>query len=133
MKRTIAALAAVMLIAAYLPAEAGSRRGHGGGGVRYHGHGHGSSDGAWIFAAILGGLVVGHLIANAARPDYRPAPAYRPYYRPDPVNALRDCQPTTGQGMVDGRPAEFAGTICYDAYRRPYIIQGSERFIGFLQ
>ncbi len=128
MKRTIAALAAVMLIAAYLPAEAGSRYRHGGGGARYYGHGHGS-DGAWIVAAILGGLIVGQLIANAARP----APAYRPYYRPDPVNALRDCQPTTGQGMVDGRPAEFAGTICYDAYRRPYIIQGSERFIGFVQ
>lgn len=121
MKRTIAALAAVFVIGAYLPAEAGGRHGHYGAGVRYHGHG----DGAWLAAAILGGLIVGHLIARASQP----APAYRP----DPANTLRDCQPTTGQGMADGRPARFAGTICYDAHRRPYIIRGSERFIGFLQ
>lgn len=126
MKRTIAALAALLLVAAYLPAAAAGRHGGGyyGGGAHYYGHGHGS-DAYWLGAAILGGLIVGHLIANAARP---PA-AYHRY----PTTALRDCRPTTGQGTVDGRPAWFAGTICYDANRRPYILRGSERFVGFLQ
>ena len=63
-------------------------------------------------------------VANASRPPV----VYRRY----PTLALRDCQPTTGQGIVDGRPARFAGTICYDAHRRAYVIRGSERFIGYL-
>ncbi len=119
MKILVAAAVAAILLAASVPAQAGG--GHYRGGA--HGHGH---DGYWLGAAILGGLIVGHLLASASR---YPEPAYRPY----PATVLRDCQPTTGRGYVNGRPAQFGGTICYDAYRRPHIVRGSAHFIGYLQ
>ena len=140
MRRFIAALSAVALLSASVPALAGGHRhyGHhyksyGHGHYKYghykrghHGHGYG---GAVVVGALVGGLVLGHLLT---RPAYY-APPPRPYYAPPPRPALGNCLPTTGTGYLYGRPALYGGTMCYDPYGRAYILRGSEHFIGYLR
>jgi len=46
--------------------------------------------------------------------------------------AIRPCHPTSKIGYVDyGRRARIGGTMCYDAYGKPYIVQGSRYIIQY--
>lgn len=137
MKRTIGALAALVLIlASVVPAQAGGYyRGYGHHGYGHHGYRHGHHDysGAYVALGIIGGaLLLGTLLS---RPSYDSAPAYQPAYATPAPNlapsALRNCQPTTGTTYLNGRLASFGGTWCEDAYGNGYVIQGSEYFIGY--
>ncbi|MFQ5774179.1 MAG: hypothetical protein ACE5GS_06665 [Kiloniellaceae bacterium] len=131
MKRIVAALAAAALLAATAPAFAdGYGHGHYGHYGHYgHGHRHGHhGHGYAVLGALVGGIVLGHLLT---RPSYYAAPVYyAPPAPPRPV--FTHCLPTTGVGYVAGRPAEFGGTMCYDQYRRGYIVPGSTYFIRYL-
>ena len=132
----------------------GYRYGHHGHGYPYrrHGgvlvgiHGHGSS--AAVAVGALGvGLLLGHLLT---RPQSRPVD--RSYRQPTRSSASgvmlkrtqsasptfgygkrarRDCKPTTGSGLHQGRRATFGGTFCYDASGQGYIVPGSEYLIGY--
>jgi len=112
----------------------GYRRGHH--GYRYSHHGHGS-DGALVVGALGAGLLLGYLIT---RPQHH-APTYShkstTYVQPSSPaygyskTVRRDCKPTTGNGLHQGRPATFGGTFCYDANGRGYIVPGSEYLIGY--
>lgn len=64
------------------------------------------------------------------RPHYY---RYAPTYYAPPAPAAGGCLATTGTGYVDGRLAQFAGTMCYDRYGRGYIVPGSQRFVGYLR
>jgi hypothetical protein len=119
MRKMIAALAASALLFGATPALAGGGYGHHGG---HHGHG---GHGAALFGLLVGGLVVGSLLARASSPPPR-------YYAP-PQPALGNCRPTTGTGYLNGRPARFGGTMCYDGYGNAYVIRGSEHFIGYIR
>jgi hypothetical protein len=121
MRQIIAALAASALLLGATPAMAGGY-GHYG----HRGHGHHNNEAAYLVGGLLGGLLLGSLVARASAP---PPPRY--YAPPQP--ALRGCRPTTGTGYLNGRPAEFGGTMCYDAYGNAYILRGSEYFIGYLR
>jgi hypothetical protein len=121
MRQIIAALAASALLLGATPAMAGGY-GHYG----HRGHGHHNNEAAYLVGGLLGGLLLGSLVARASAP---PPPRY--YAPPQP--ALRGCRPTTGTGYLNGRPAEFGGTMCYDAYGNAYILRGSEHFIGYLR
>ena len=121
MRRIIAALAASALLLGTTPAMAGGygHYGH----YRHHGHhGHGA---AYLVGGLLGGLVLGSLLTRAATPP--------PSYYAPPQPALGGCRPTTGTGYLNGRPAQFGGTMCYDAYGNAYIVRGSEHFLGYLR
>ena len=123
-------------------------RHHGHSGVRFGVHGHGS-DGALIVGALGAGLLLGHLLT---RPQSRaPDRVYSrstqpPIFRPVPAPAQvqpnspqlgygkqvrRDCKPTTGSGVHQGRAATFGGTFCYDANGQGYIVPGSQYLIGY--
>jgi hypothetical protein len=123
-------------------------RHHGHSGVRFGVHGHGS-DGALIVGALGAGLLLGHLLT---RPQSRaPERAYSrssqtPIVRTVPAPARiqansprfgygkqvrRDCKPTTGSGVHQGRAATFGGTFCYDANGQGYIVPGSQYLIGY--
>lgn len=124
LKKTMAALLAMVILAASAPALAGGY-GHGGnnhGHFKYrygvHGHGH-------YGAALLGGLLAGVLINGILT---HPAPRYA---APAPPQ-LGNCQPTTGTGYANGRPALYGGTACYDAWGNMYVTPGSEYFIRYL-
>ena len=127
MRRLIAALSTAALLLASAPAWAGGGYGYGhhGHGYRVHGHGHGH--GAIVVGALVGGLVLGHLLT---RPAYYPEPRYYP--PPPPRLVLGNCRPTTGTGYLNGYPAQFGGTMCFDQFGRGYITPGSEYFIGYL-
>ena len=157
MRRFVAIVIATALLAATTPALAGGY-GHGHHGYRYGGHGstfsyryrgHGGH-GAAVAGALFGGLLLGHLLTRPYygsyyRPYYSPyyRSYYQPYYRPtyppaavvytpaQPV--LSNCQPTTGTSIVNGRPAQYAGTMCTNPAGQSYILDGSVRFLGYLQ
>ncbi len=122
MRKLIAALAASALLLAATPAVAG------GYGYGYGGHGH-NDYGYYVLGGLVGGLLLGNLIAQASTPR----PYYQQYYQPAPQPSLHGCRPTTGTGYVNGRLAQFGGTMCYDAYGNGYILNGSRYFIGYLR
>ena len=140
MKRLTAVLAALALCLATLaPAQAGGyyrgykHYGHGHYGYKHRGYRHHrhSNTGAYVALGILGGaLLLGALLS---RPSYGGGPSTRSGYAPPPRPAHRNCQQTTGNGLVNGRPALFGGTWCRDAYGNGYIVPGSEYFIGYTQ
>ena len=112
-------------------------------GVGFGVHGHGSS-GALVVGALGAGLLLGYILT---RPQSRASD--RTYYsRPIQASAAasaqpasptfgygkrvrRDCKPTTGSGLHQGRRATFGGTFCYDGDGRGYIVPGSEYLIGY--
>ena len=122
-KKTIAAACMLATLALGAPALADGY-GH------RHGHGHGHyyrHDGAAVFA---GGLLLGALIGNLTAPRtvyVAPPVAYVP-----PPPALGNCRTIYGTGYVNGYPAEFEGTGCYDARGNLYVTPGSERFLRYL-
>jgi hypothetical protein len=118
MKTTIAAIFATALLFGASPALA-----HGG-----HSHGHGHGHGWAIGGALVGGVVLGHMLSQPRYPYY----PYPPYPPGPPAAALGNCQPTTGVGFLNGRRAEFGGTMCYDAYGNGYVLPQSQRFIRYL-
>ena len=160
MRRIVAIVIATAFLAATTPALAGGY-GHGHHGYRTGGHGssfsyryrgHGGH-GAAVAGALIGGLLLVHLLTRPyygsyQRPYYRPyhRPYYRPYYRsyyrptypPGPAYApappaFGNCQPTTGTSIVNGRAAQYAGTMCTNPAGQGYILDGSVRFLGYLQ
>lgn len=115
----LSALVVAVLIATPVLAGDGWRHRHHG----HHGHGHHY---AWVGAAFAGGLLLGHLLTPRYYHPPPPAPvAYVPRWR--------NCIQTTGTGTLEGRPALYEGTMCYDFAGRAYIIRGSERFVGYLE
>jgi hypothetical protein len=121
MRKIIAALATSALLLGATPALAGGYGQHHG----HYRHGHHGGHGAAVFGALLGGLLIGNLIAQASSPP--------PRYRPAPQPALGNCRYTTGRAYLNGRLARFGGTMCYDGYGNAYIVTGSEHFIGYLR
>ncbi len=131
MRKIAASLAFLLVLNTALPALAGGygygygyRQGNhfkGYGGHRRHGyrygfHGHGGA----LVGVLLGGVLLGHLLSQPA-----------PYVPPAP--ALGGCRPTTGTAYLNGRLAQYGGTMCYDRFGAPYVIPGSEYFIGYLR
>ncbi|NKB48831.1 MAG: hypothetical protein GKS02_05635 [Alphaproteobacteria bacterium] len=117
-------------------------RGHSSVGIGVHGHG---SRGAAVVGALGAGVLLGYLLT---RPQSRPvertysrstqAPVVRtvPARPSSPTfgygkQVQRDCKPTTGGGLHQGRRATFGGTFCYDANGQGYIVPGSEFLIGY--
>lgn len=105
-------------------------RHHGHGGVSVGVHGHGS-DGAAVAGALGAGVLLGYLLT---RP---PAVVSKPVHHASPnfgygKRVQRDCKPTTGRGLHQGRQASFGGTFCYDSVGRGYIVPGSEYLIGYV-
>jgi hypothetical protein len=126
LKKIIAAVSVLATLGLAAPALAGGY-GHGHHG-HYHGHHKYRYDGAAVFA---GGLLLGALIGHLAtpRPAYTaPPPAV---YAPPPP-ALGNCRTIYGTGYHNGRPAEFQGTGCYDAWGNLNVLPGSERFLRYL-
>ena len=126
----IATTAVLAALAFAAPANAdGYRNGHWGGYGHQYSRGYYHHDGAAVFA---GGLLLGALIGHLATPRrvyVAPPPAvYVPAPRPAPSN----CRTIYGTGYVNGHPAEFQGTGCYDAYGNLYAVPGSERFLRYL-
>lgn len=127
MRRLIATAAATILLMTAVPALAGGYYGHHY-GHRHHGHhGHHGGHGYYVLGALLAGVVIGDLVARASTP-----PPVR-YVQAPPQPQLGRCQRTTGTARVNGRLAQFGGTICYDAAGQAYILNGSRHFIGYLQ
>ena len=78
---------------------------------RYHGHGHGG-DGAGIAAGLLGGMILGGMLARPGYYDYAQRPSYGPDYSADAPEAycmrrFRSYDPSSGT---------YLG---YDGYRHP--------------
>ncbi len=152
MRRIIAALAGVALLASSVPAYAG---GHGGKhrgaysmsgkhygykrhrrGGYYYRYGYGGyygykrkhyDYGYYALGALAGGIVIGSLLS---RPRYAYSTPTYAYHSPPPK--LGNCVQTTGTRVEYGRLAEYGGTMCYDRYNRPYVLENSVRFIRFL-
>ncbi len=101
----------------------GWRHGHWDGHRHYYGYKHYRHDGAAVFA---GGLLLGALIGHLA------APPRTTYMAPAPQPVWRDCRTIYGTGYVNGRPAQYSGTGCYDTYGNLYAMPGSERFLRYL-
>ncbi len=121
MKKLFAIMLAAAGIAVASPAAAGGF-GHGYHGYYgYRSHGHGD-----VAGAILGGVIVGALVGNLLS---HPAPRHYAPAQP----ALGNCRPITGTGYLNGRPALYGGTACYDAWGNAYAMRGSEYFIRYLQ
>ncbi|MCH9000222.1 MAG: hypothetical protein IID48_18445 [Proteobacteria bacterium] len=99
-------------------------------GYRRHGYGHIGfhGDGAVVFGALAGAVVLGALLSQP-----RPAPAYAPAVPRSPSGAaLGNCVQTLGTGTWNGRPARFAGTRCTDAAGQAYVVNDSVRFLMYL-
>jgi len=139
MRRIIAALAGVALLASSVPAYAG---GHGGKdrgaysmsgkhyGYKRHGgsyYRHGGYYGYYALGALAGGIVIGSLLS---RPRYAYPTTTYAYHSPQPK--LGNCVQTTGTRVEYGRLAEYGGTMCYDRYNRPQVLESSVRFIRYL-
>lgn len=122
-RKIIAAACLLAALAFAAPASAdGYRHGH----WRVHGHHYSYKyhhDGAAVFA---GGLLLGALIGNLATPPRAV------YATPPPQPVWRDCRTIYGTSYVNGRPAEYSGTGCYDARGNLYAMPGTERFLGYL-
>ena len=81
---------------------------------RYHGHGHGGhgGDGAGVAAGLLGGMILGGMLARPGYYDYAPGPFYGSGYSADASEAycmrrFRSYDPSSGT---------YLG---YDGYRHP--------------
>ena len=120
MRKLIAGLAVSAVVMTAAPALAGGYYHY---GYKHHHHG---GHGYYVAGALLAGLVIGNLLTKAATPRvvHKTTVVQSPYTH---------CRQTTGTSRLNGRVAQYAGTICYDAYGRAYIIRGSERFLGYLQ
>ncbi len=170
MRRIIAALAGVALLASSVPAYAGGHGGkhqgaytisgkhygykrHGGSyykyggryshqykrhrrGGYYYGYGHRGyygykrkhyDYGYYALGAFAGGIVIGSLLTQ---PRYAYTTPTYVYNSPQPK--LGNCVQTTGTRVEYGRLAEYGGTMCYDRYNRPYVLENSVRFIRYL-
>ncbi len=112
-------------------------------GVGFGVHGHGSS-GALVVGALGAGLLLGYLLTRPQSRARDRAYYSRPIRPPAAASARpasptfgygkqvsRDCKPTTGSGLHQGRRATFGGTFCYDGDGRGYIVPGSEYLIGY--
>lgn len=121
MRQIIAAFVTSALLLGTTSANAGGHGRHG-----HHRHGHHNDHAIYLVSGLLGGLVLGSLLTRASAP-----PAPRTAAPPQP--ALGGCRPTTGTGYVNGQPARFGGTMCYDRYGNAYILSGSERFLGYIR
>ncbi len=148
MKRLIAALAAVALLATTAPVLAGGYGGkhrgahfksskqysykrHGGQYYRYgghYGHRHKHSDFAfYALGALAGAVVIGSLLSQ---PRYSYATTTHVY--DVPPTGLGNCVQTTGTRVEYGRLAEYGGTMCYDRDNRAYVPENSVYFIRYL-
>ena len=161
MRRIIAALAGVALLASSVPAYAGGHGGkhrsaysmsgkhygykrHGGSYYRYggryshqykrhrrggyyYGYGYGGHYGYYALGALAGGIVIGGLLSQ---PRYAYSTPTYVYNSPQPK--LGNCVQTTGTRVEYGRLAEYGGTMCYDHYNRPHVLENSVRFIRYL-
>ncbi len=121
MRQIIAVLAVSTLLLGSTPATAGGHGRHG-----HHRHGHHHSHATYLVGGLLGGLVLGTMLTRATTPS-------PPRYAAPPQPVLGGCRPTTGTGYLNGHQARFGGTMCYDRYGNPYILSGSERFLGYLR
>ena len=112
-------------------------------GVGFGVHGHGSS-GALVVGALGAGLLLGYLLTRQQSRAHDRTYYSRPIRPPAAVSARpasptfgygkqvrRDCKPTTGSSLHQGRRATFGGTFCYDGDGRGYIVPGSEYLIGY--
>ena len=112
-------------------------------GVGFGVHGHGSS-GVLVVGALGAGLLLGYILTRPqsrahdrtyySRPIQPPAVASAQSASPTfgyGKQVRRDCKPTTGSGLHQGRRATFGGTFCYDGDGRGYIVPGSEYLIGY--
>ena len=130
MKKALAALLAMAIVAASAPAFAGGwghgGYGHGGYGHGYFKYGYRGHGGGHYGAALVGGLLAGALIGGILS---HPAPRYAAPAQPQ----LGNCKPTTGTGYANGRRALYGGTACFDAWGNMYVTPGSEYFIRYLQ
>ena len=110
-------------------------RRHGRGGYSY-GYGHREyygykrkhyDYGYYALGALAGGIVIGSLLSQ---PRYAYSTTAYAYDSPQPK--LGNCVQTTGTRAEDGRLAEYGGTMCYDRYNRPHVLQNSIRFFRYL-
>jgi hypothetical protein len=148
MRRIIAAMATVALLASSVPAYAGGYGGkhrgtysvpgkhygykrHGGNYYKYGGHyGHKRKHhdyGYYALGALVGGIVIGSLLSQSRYAYSTPTYAYN---NPQPI--LGNCVQTTGTRVEYGRLAEYGGTMCYDRYNRPHVLENSVRFVRYL-
>lgn len=157
MKRPLAILTAIAVLAAASPALAdgygreyfrgGGFYGHGGYGYRhfgprYYGHRYygpryygpryyGHRYYGYRHHGDYGYAVFGALAGGVVLGYLLTRPTYPTVvYAAPPV--YQNCQPTTGTGYVNGHLAEFAGTWCVDQYGNASVIPGSERFLRYL-
>jgi hypothetical protein len=119
-KTLISTIALTGMLAASLStsahADGGWRGGHGGHGG-HHG-GRGGNNGAAVVAGVLGALVVGSIIANAASaPSYAPPQAYYPPAAPAYYEAPRPYYQPAPQAYY---PAQPAAVVVDDGYGRRY-------------
>ncbi|MDH5411197.1 MAG: hypothetical protein OEY16_07395 [Alphaproteobacteria bacterium] len=121
--KIIAAALMLAVLAFAAPASAdGYRHGHRGGYGHHHSYKYYRHDGAAVFA---GGLLLGALVGQLATPP-------RVVYATPPQPVLGNCRTIYGTGYVNGRPAEYSGTGCYDANGILYAMPGTERFLRYL-
>ena len=61
-----------------------------------------------------------HYHAPRRHYSHRPAPRHHSYTRHG-----SGCHSVSKSGYHHGRPAQIGGTMCYDAYGKPYVVSGS--------